>query len=143
MVVLRSGATILPVNDLEAAVDRYRRLGFEVERYGKGGYAFCNRGNVWFHLSEGTVDPATSTTMVYLYVDDPEALYAEWQDVGRPPRRAGSQGVGRPGGRLRRPRRQPAPLWDHAGGLNRPGVSSLNPPAQTTPATQTRGVSAL
>ena len=81
MVVLRSGATILPVNDLEAAVDRYRRLGFEVERYGKGGYAFCNRGNVWFHLSEGTVDPATSTTMVYLYVDDPEALYAEWQDV--------------------------------------------------------------
>jgi catechol 2,3-dioxygenase-like lactoylglutathione lyase family enzyme len=81
MVQLRSGATILPVNDLEAAVDRYRRLGFEVERYADGGYAFWNRGNVWFHLSEGAIDPATSTTMAYLYVDDPEALHDEWQGV--------------------------------------------------------------
>lgn len=53
MVQLLSGATILPVNDLEAAVDRYGRLGFEVERYDGGGYAFCTRGNVSFHLSEG------------------------------------------------------------------------------------------
>ena len=81
MVQLRSGATILPVNDLETAVDRYRRLGFEVERHADGGYAFCNRGNVWFHLSEGAIDPTTSTTMVYLSVDDPEALHAEWQGV--------------------------------------------------------------
>lgn len=81
MVQLRSGATILPVNDLEAAVDRYRRLGFEVQRYADGGYAFCNRGNVWFHLSQGPVDPATSTTMAYLYVDDPVALHTEWQGV--------------------------------------------------------------
>src|SRR2546430_16916926 len=93
MVQLRSGATILPVNDLEAAVERYRRLGFEVERYADGGYAFCNRDNVWFHLSEGAVDPATSTTMAYLSVDDPEALHAEWRGgVGRHPRPAGQEG---------------------------------------------------
>ena len=81
MVQLRSSATILPVNDLEEAVDRYRRLGFEVECYADGGYAFCNRDDVWFHLAEGPIDPATSTTMAYLYVDEPEALHAEWKVV--------------------------------------------------------------
>ena len=47
---LTSAATILPVNDLAAAVDRYQRLGFEVTSFDGGGYAFANRGNVWLHF---------------------------------------------------------------------------------------------
>ena len=79
MVQFNDVAPVLPVADLGAAVDRYRRLGFEVTEYAAGGYAFARRDSVYLHLSElADVDPATSVVSAYLYVDDAAALHAEW-----------------------------------------------------------------
>jgi len=59
-VVFERVAPVIRVRDLEAAVDRYRRLGFEVEAYaGPASYAFVDRGSVSLHLTQwGEYDPA-------------------------------------------------------------------------------------
>jgi predicted enzyme related to lactoylglutathione lyase len=82
------GAPVLPVSDLGAAMDHYRRLGFDVKEYvddeGNGGYyGYANRGRVHLHLAlAATVDPTASQVEVYLYVDDADALHAEWSTAG-------------------------------------------------------------
>lgn len=85
-VELRSAAPVLPVLDLAAAVEHYRRLGFAVETYdGDEAYAFAERGQVSLHLSEtADHDPLRTASQVYLYVEDADGLYAEWAalDVG-------------------------------------------------------------
>ncbi|HEV3135932.1 MAG TPA: hypothetical protein VG348_14660, partial [Acidimicrobiia bacterium] len=43
-------ATILPVRDLDTALDHYRRLGFRVSPY-DGGYGYAVRDGADFHLS--------------------------------------------------------------------------------------------
>ncbi|MBU2665129.1 VOC family protein [Actinoplanes bogorensis] len=75
-----SVAPILPVRDLDAALDRYRDLGFTAHAYeGPQRYGFVERDGVALHLTESPGhDPATTDTAVYLYVGDADAVYAEW-----------------------------------------------------------------
>ena len=80
----RKVAPVLPVGDLASAVDHYRLLGFDVRAYeGGAAYAYARRGEVDLHLAEvDGLDPLTSLTSVYLYVDDADALLAEWRAAG-------------------------------------------------------------
>lgn len=80
MVTLVSVTPILPVRDFEGALERYSRIGFEVTRYtGDALYAYADRDQVNLHLIHSTShNPKTSSVMVYLYVDDADALYSEW-----------------------------------------------------------------
>ena len=76
-------ATVLPVADLALALEHYRRLGFTVREYAGGGYGYAERGGAGFHFTElAGLDPRRSTSAVYLYVDDADALYAEWRSAG-------------------------------------------------------------
>lgn len=78
---------VLPVRSVEAAIARYRRLGFDVDAYAEPGvscetdpiYGFLKWGSVELHLSRcRELDPKTNTSVCYLYVDDAEALFARW-----------------------------------------------------------------
>ena len=52
-IVFEDVAPVVPVRNLQAALERYRQLGFEVRAYGHGtGYGFAQRGAVSIHLSE-------------------------------------------------------------------------------------------
>jgi catechol 2,3-dioxygenase-like lactoylglutathione lyase family enzyme len=75
-----SVAPIVPVRNLDAALDRYRRLGFDARGYeGPERYGFVDRGSVSLHLTEWAEhDPLSTASSVYLYVSDADALYAEW-----------------------------------------------------------------
>ena len=54
-VVFERVAPVIPVRDVDAAVERYRRLGFQVEMYGgPTRYAFVDRGPVSMHLQGWT-----------------------------------------------------------------------------------------
>jgi hypothetical protein len=77
-------APVLPVLDLDVALERYRRLGFSVEPY-EGGprYGFVERDAVALHLIEWDEhDPKRTGAHIYLYVSDADALYAEWTAAG-------------------------------------------------------------
>ena len=80
-------AAILPVRDVEAAVVRYTALGFKGRVYRSAEdqpaiYGFLERSGVHFHLALTTdLDPHRTTSAVYLYVDDPDALFREWNAV--------------------------------------------------------------
>ena len=51
-IVFKDVAPVVPVRDLQAALERYRQLGFEVRAYGHGtGYGYAQRGAVSIHLS--------------------------------------------------------------------------------------------
>jgi hypothetical protein len=83
----RSVAPVLPVRDLDAAQAHYAALGFSVRVYGHGTtYGFANRGDVELHMCGvgDTLDPKTSLTSVFLFVDDADALFAEWSAAGVP-----------------------------------------------------------
>lgn len=71
---------IIPVRDLDIALDRYRRLGFDARAYqGSVRYGYVDRGSVSMHLSEWAEhDPLRTAASVYLYVSDADAVYAEW-----------------------------------------------------------------
>jgi catechol 2,3-dioxygenase-like lactoylglutathione lyase family enzyme len=77
-------APVVPVRDLDAALDRYRRLGFSAEPYtGPDRYGYVTRGAVSLHLTEWDEhDPARTGAHVYLYVSDADALHAEWAGAG-------------------------------------------------------------
>ncbi|OBA59977.1 glyoxalase-like protein [Mycobacterium sp. 1100029.7] len=77
---LRSVSPIIPVRDLDVALDRYRRLGFDARGYqGPERYGFVDRGSVSMHLTEWAEhDPLRTAASVYLYVSDADALYEEW-----------------------------------------------------------------
>jgi len=58
----------------------YGKLGFEVREYAGGGYGFATRDGIDLHLGE---DPRKEGRMrAYLYVDDADALAAEWRAAG-------------------------------------------------------------
>ncbi|HEU4673409.1 MAG TPA: reverse transcriptase-like protein [Candidatus Limnocylindrales bacterium] len=80
----REVAPILPVRDLDAALERYRRLGFEVSKAGgPERYGFARRGAVSLHLTEwADHDPARTGSSVYLYVADADDVRAEWTRAG-------------------------------------------------------------
>jgi Glyoxalase superfamily protein len=77
-------APVVPVLDLDAAMDRYRRLGFRAEPYTGGErYGFVERGPVSLHLLEWHEhDPASRGAHVYVYVSDADALHEEWAAAG-------------------------------------------------------------
>jgi len=83
-VVFERVAPIIPVRDFDAAVERYRRLGFEVELDpGPGNYGFVDRGPVSMHLHGWHGWPQGRTGgVVYLYVSDADALHAAWSQAG-------------------------------------------------------------
>lgn len=72
---------VLPVSDIDRAVDHYRTLGFNVRVYeGAAAYAFAARNDIELHLARvRDLDPATNTSAYFLYVDDADALYASWR----------------------------------------------------------------
>lgn len=72
---------MIPVRDLDAALERYRRMGFDARAY-EGGerYGFASRGSVSLHLTEFSGhDPERTGAVLYLYVSDADAVHAEWQ----------------------------------------------------------------
>ncbi|WP_128374747.1 bleomycin resistance protein [Streptomyces cavernae] len=77
-------APVVPVRDLDAALDRYRRLGFAVRAFaGPHRYGFVERDAVSVHLSEWAEhDPLRTGTVLYLYVSDADAVYADWTASG-------------------------------------------------------------
>jgi hypothetical protein len=77
-------APVIPVRDLDGALDRYRRLGFTAHPYSGGErYGFAERGSVSLHLTEWDEhDPGRAGAVVYIYVSDADALYAEWREAG-------------------------------------------------------------
>jgi hypothetical protein len=77
-------APVVPVRDLDAALERYRRLGFSARGYGGGDrYGFVDRGSVSLHLSEwDDHDPKRTGAVVYVYVSDADAVHAEWERSG-------------------------------------------------------------
>jgi catechol 2,3-dioxygenase-like lactoylglutathione lyase family enzyme len=77
-------APVLPVRDLDAALERFGALGFSVRAFEGGArYGYCERGEVSLHLSEWPgFDPATSGSQVYLYVTDADAVHDEWRAAG-------------------------------------------------------------
>ncbi|MGI8761903.1 MAG: bleomycin resistance protein [Jatrophihabitantaceae bacterium] len=77
-------APVIPVRDLDAALERYRRLGFATHAYdGADRYGYADRGSVSLHLTEWDQhDPARDGAVVYLYVSDADALHAEWSRAG-------------------------------------------------------------
>ncbi len=84
-------APVLPVRNVAEALKRYRRLGFQTRPYLEPGfsteenpsYGYLTWGQVEIHLSGfDQLDPKTTTSVCYLFVDDAEALYAEWITAG-------------------------------------------------------------
>lgn len=82
--VFSSVSPIIPVRDLDAALERYGRLGFVARPYdGPERYGFADRGAVSLHLSEWEEhEPGRTAASVYLYVSDADAVYAEWYGAG-------------------------------------------------------------
>jgi hypothetical protein len=83
-VVFEDVTPVIPVLNLAAALERYRRLGFAVRAYGHGtGYGYADRDQVSLHLSEWDEhDPKRTASVVYLYVSDADAVRAEWAAAG-------------------------------------------------------------
>jgi catechol 2,3-dioxygenase-like lactoylglutathione lyase family enzyme len=81
MGTLRQIAPIFPVHDLDAALEFYRRLGFAVRPWAKGGYGFATRDGLEIHL--GVVPSGERHSgSAYLFVEDSEVLAAEWRAAG-------------------------------------------------------------
>ncbi|EDY55435.2 MULTISPECIES: VOC family protein, partial [Streptomyces] len=83
-IVFTDVAPVVPVRNLDAALERYRRLGFSARAYdGPQRYGFVERGSVSIHLSEWSEhDPLRTGAVVYLYVSDADAVHAEWTASG-------------------------------------------------------------
>ncbi len=75
---------VFPVRDLERAMEHYRRMGFAVRRYeGPDAYAFAVRDDLELHLAQvDGLKPKRNMSAVYLFVDDADALFAEWAAAG-------------------------------------------------------------
>ena len=78
---------ILPVRDARASVDYYRqKLGFDLDweyesESGPPRFVSVSRGDVTLFLSEHPGEGAPNT-LVYVYVDDVDALYRELDKGG-------------------------------------------------------------
>jgi len=81
---LRTFAPIFPVRDLAVALAHYATLGFAVHPYADGDeYGFADRDGIGLHfVADAKLNPAANTTATYLYVEDADALYAEWCQPG-------------------------------------------------------------
>ena len=88
MVDFQRVAPVFPVKDVDDAIDHYRALGFTVDAYDDPPtYAFAQRDDVQVHLTRVEhLDPAASMSAAYVYVDDADALAAEWASLPGPHR---------------------------------------------------------
>jgi catechol 2,3-dioxygenase-like lactoylglutathione lyase family enzyme len=80
-----SVAPILPSRDLRATSAFYGRLGYEEQGLWPEEYLIVRRGEIglhFFHCPE--VDPWSTIAGCYLYVDDADALHAEYSALGLP-----------------------------------------------------------
>jgi hypothetical protein len=81
-------APIFPVRNVTAALAHYRALGFVARPYEEAGqdgpiYGFIDRDGVELHLALfRELDPKTSSSAAYLYVDDADGLRAAWLAAG-------------------------------------------------------------
>lgn len=84
-------APVLPVRDVARALQHYRALGFQTRAYIEPGfsseenpsYGYLRWGPVEIHLSGfNGLDPKTTTSVCFLFVDDADALYAAWTAAG-------------------------------------------------------------
>ncbi len=77
---------IFPVSNMATSVAHYRALGFDVEsHHGPEAYAFATRGHIRLHLAEvyrPKLKPKRNMSAAYVYLDDADALYAEWSASG-------------------------------------------------------------
>lgn len=75
---------IFPVKDLARALAHYEALGFAVRAYAQGdGYGFADRDGLGLHFAASPDhDPEVGAGMAYLYVEDADALHAEWSRPG-------------------------------------------------------------
>ena len=92
-VTLRRVAPVFVTTDLTRALDHYHRLGFIVEAYaGADFYGYACRDAIEIHIARiDHLDCRTTTSCAYLWVDDADALHAEWAAAGvqgrlQPPR---------------------------------------------------------
>jgi hypothetical protein len=77
-VIFERIAPVVTVHDLDAALARYRRLGFATELAEAAHYGFAERGAVQLQPGE----PDETGGVVYLYVSNADALHAEWASAG-------------------------------------------------------------
>jgi Ser/Thr protein kinase RdoA (MazF antagonist)/predicted enzyme related to lactoylglutathione lyase len=75
---------IFPVKDLRRALAHYAALGFTTNAYEHGAdYGFADRDGIGLHFAaEPDHEPGTGSAETYLYVEDADALYAEWTRPG-------------------------------------------------------------
>ena len=77
---LASAVPVLQVRDVVAALNHYQKLGFDVRRYIHNGLGYAVRDQVQLHISQSDEpSPRTWLSVVYLSVDDADALYDEWR----------------------------------------------------------------
>jgi hypothetical protein len=66
-IVFKDVAPVVPVRDLQVALERYRQLGFEVRAYGHGtGYGYAQRGAVSIHLTIRRVFPVHTGFFLFI-----------------------------------------------------------------------------
>ena len=85
-IMMHKFAPVFPVSDLAASLAHYARLGFTTSEYSgdsaAGGYGFARRDAVELHLGTVPTGRKTSPATAYLFVDDADALAAEWLQAG-------------------------------------------------------------
>jgi catechol 2,3-dioxygenase-like lactoylglutathione lyase family enzyme len=82
MGTLKRVAPIFPVRDLQAALEHYRRLGFDTREYEGGGYGYASRDGIEIHVGVVADLQAESVTSAYIWVDDADSLAQEWRAAG-------------------------------------------------------------
>jgi len=78
---------ILPSRDLDETLAFYERLGFESRGapHAQYDYLIIGRGTVALHFYlDRDVDPLTTAASCYVYVNDADALFSDWDAVGDP-----------------------------------------------------------
>lgn len=76
---------VLPVHELQAALDFYRRLGFAVRRHDDG-YGFAELDGLRLHLrASPELDLFSSYSQVYLNTDAVDDLHARWVELDLQP----------------------------------------------------------
>ncbi len=81
-------APVFVAVDLEAALARYRKLGFATSDYrdtpdSPPVYGFIGFGPGEIHIARvDRLNPKTTTSACYLYVEDADTVYAAWSAAG-------------------------------------------------------------
>jgi len=76
---------IMPSKDLDATLTFYERLGFENAGSppGEWNYLIVRRGGVQLHFyGDPEIDPLTTPFSCYVFTDNADALYDEWEAIG-------------------------------------------------------------